>query len=65
MKILTAIGNPILNEKLKKLENISVVGKDVQYQEGVLEILEKDSSIESLIISDNLPGEISFYKLRM
>lgn len=63
MKILTAIGNPILNEKLKKLENISVVGKDVQYQEGVLEILEKDSSIESLIISDNLPGEISFYKL--
>lgn len=63
MKILTAIGNPILNEKLRKIENISVIGKDIQYQEGVLELLEEFLDIDCLIISDVLPGEIGFYKL--
>lgn len=63
MKILTAIGNPVLNEKLRKLIDISVVEKDIQYQEGILEILEEILDIDCLIISDNLPGEIGFYKL--
>lgn len=63
IKVLTAMGNPILNEKLQILRNVSVVGKDVQYQEGVLEILEESLDIDCLIISDTLPGEYGFYKL--
>lgn len=62
-KIVTAMGNPILNKKLQKLDNISVIGKDIQYQEGVLEILEENIDIDCLIINNNLPGEIDFYKL--
>lgn len=63
MKILTANGNPFLNEKLQKFENVEVIGKDIQYQEGIIEILEKNLKIDILIISDNLPGELGFYKL--
>lgn len=63
MKILTAIGNPILNEKLQKIEDIFVIGKDIQYQEGIIEILEEALDIECIIIKSNLPGEIGFYKL--
>lgn len=63
IKILTAMGNPNLNEKLQKLDNVLVIGKDIQYQDGILEILEENSDIDCLIISNNLPGEINFYKL--
>ena len=63
MKILTAIGNPILNEKLRNLDDVYVIGKDIQYQEGVLELLEEISDIDCLIICNNLPGEYGFYKL--
>ena len=63
MKILTAIGNPILNDKLQKIMNIGVIGKDIQYQEGIIEILEKFSEVDILIMKDNLPGEYGFYEL--
>lgn len=63
MRILTAIGNPILNEKLQKIVNVEVIGKDIQYQEGIIEILEKNLEIDLIIVSDNLPGEYDFYKL--
>ena len=39
-KIITAINNPTLNEKLKKEEYIEIIGKDIQYKEAILEILE-------------------------
>lgn len=63
MKILTAIGNPYLNEKLKSIDSLMVIGKDVQYQEAVIEILEENLDIDSLIINKELPGDIGFYKL--
>lgn len=63
IKILTAIGNPVLNEKLQKLENVFVIGKDIQYQDGILEILEENIDIDCLIINRNLPGEIYFFEL--
>lgn len=63
MKILTAMGNPVLNEKLKKLKNFYVVGKDILYQEGVIEALEDFWDIDCIIINNNLPGEIGFYEL--
>ena len=33
MKVITAIGNPELNNKLQKVEEIEVIGKDIQYQD--------------------------------
>ena len=62
-KIITAINNPALNEELKKEKNFEVVGKDVQYKEAILEILEKNKLIDLIIISDTLLGEISIEKL--
>ena len=51
IKILTAIGNPILNNELKKIEDIEVINNDIQYQEGIFEILEIEKEIDFIIIS--------------
>lgn len=58
-KIITAVGNPILNEKIKIEENIEVIGNDIQYQEGIFEILEKEKNINYLILSEFISGELS------
>ncbi|MFR2533885.1 MAG: P-loop NTPase [Clostridia bacterium] len=62
-KVITAIGNPFLNERLTKEEDIEILAKDIQYQEGIFEILEKYKKIDFLIISENLNGKLSMYKL--
>ena len=63
MKIITALQNPKINEKLKKETNFEVIGNDIQYQEGVVEILEKNLEINLIIISELLPGQIEFKEL--
>ena len=63
MKIITALDNPKTNEKLKEETNFEIIGNDIQYQEGVIEILEKNEEIDLLIISELLSGEIEFIKL--
>ena len=52
-KIITAIGNPEINNKLSKEKNIKIIGKDIQYQEAVLELLEKNI-IDILIIHEKM-----------
>ena len=61
VKILTAIGNSKLNEKLKE-EDFDVFFYDLQYQEAVLEILQKNKEIEFLFLNSLLPGEFSLYE---
>ena len=56
-KILTAIGNPTIAEKLEKEENVEIIYKDIQYKEGILEILEKDNKINLIIINEKIPGQ--------
>lgn len=63
MKIITALENPKTNEKLKKETNFEIIGNDIQYQEGVIEVLEKNSEINLIIISELLPGQIGFKKI--
>lgn len=63
MKIITALENPKTNEKLKEETNFEIIGNDIQYQEAVLEILEENSEINLIIISELLPGQIGFKKL--
>lgn len=55
-KILTAIANPKLNEKLKQTNEFEINYNDIQYQDGVLEILKKEK-IDILILSEILPGD--------
>ena len=63
MKIITAIGNPYINEKLRTFENCQVEGKDIQYQDGIIEVLEEKKDIDIAIISNSLPEEYNFYIL--
>lgn len=55
-KIITALSEPQLNNELKKEKDFIVIGKDIQYQEGVIEILETEKEVDFLIISEALPG---------
>lgn len=61
--IVTALGNPILNEKLLKEKDLRVLTKDIQYQDGIFEILEKKEEIDFLFLSELLPGENKIEKL--
>lgn len=54
MKILTAIGDPIIKEKLEK-RGYNVVNKDIQYKEGIVEYLEKNK-VDCVILNENLEG---------
>ena len=56
-KIITALGNPNLSEKIKNYKNIEILTKDIQYQEGIFEVLEKEKNIDFLILSENLLGK--------
>lgn len=62
-KIMTAINNPLLNEELKKENNVEIICKDIQYREGILEILEKNINIDYIIIDEKLPGEIELIEV--
>ena len=63
-KIITALNNPNLNEELKKENDVKILFKDIQYKEGIIEILEnKKIEIDYIIIDEKLPGEIKLEKL--
>lgn len=46
------MGNENLNQKLKKENIFEIVTEDIQYQEGILELLEKDNEIDFLILKN-------------
>ena len=62
-KIVTAIGNHHLNEKLKQENTFEILGEDIQYQEGIFEFLEKEKNIDFLILSELLPGNMEIKKI--
>ena len=55
--VITALANPELNEILKKEKEINIEYNDIQYQDGVLEILKENNKIDILILSEILPGK--------
>ena len=63
MKIITALNNPIINNKLKEKTNIEIICNDIQYQDGIIEMLEKNEKIDLIIISELLPGKINFVEM--
>ena len=62
-KIITAIENSKLLKKIKEEKNIQFLYNNLQYREAILEILEKNKNIDLILISENLPGEISIEDL--
>lgn len=62
-KIVTALGNQILNENLKNEKEFEILGQDIPYQEGIFEIMEEKNEIDYLILSEILPGENNIEKL--
>ena len=63
MKILTAIGNQDLNNKLKKEKEFTILENDISYREGILEYLEKNKKIDIIILYEKLQGEINLIDL--
>ena len=59
MKVITAIGNPEINEELRKDDFYKVVGVDIQYQDGIFEILEENKNIDYLILNFKLIDELN------
>lgn len=62
-KILIAMGNTVLYERLIKNPKYEVISNDVSYKEGILEVLNIKKNIDILIISELLEGEIDFREL--
>lgn len=56
-KIITALGINSLNSKLKRYDEIEVIGNDIPYQDGVLDILKENSEINIIILHEDLVGE--------
>ena len=50
-KIITALANPMLNNELKKQKDFIIIGNDIQYQDGVKEVLEKEKNIAFYLIA--------------
>lgn len=63
MKIVTAIGSPYLNKKLKEYGVCEIIGTDIQYGEGIIEFLEENKNIDLIILSNTLPGEYDLRKI--
>lgn len=61
--IITALCNSLLNDKLKTINEFNILANDIQYQDGIFEIIEKNEKIDYLILSEFLPGQYEIKKL--
>ena len=63
MDVVTALGDEKINTLLRKEEGINVIGFDIQYQDGIFELLEKNNNIDCLILNINLIGDFNYNDL--
>lgn len=61
--IITAVGNEELNNILKNQEGIKVEASDIQYQEGIIEALEKYPEVEIIVLDEEIIGELELEEL--
>jgi len=62
-KIITALGNQVLNNELKKINEFEIVANDLQYKEAIIELLEINKNVNYIILSVILPGNITLTDL--
>ena len=62
MKTITALDNPKIIKELKEA-NYELIGKDIQYKEAIIEVVEKTRNIDLIIINEKIPGEINIKDL--
>lgn len=62
-KIITALGNQVLNNELKKTNEFEIVANDLQYKEAIIELLEINKNVNYIILSGILPGNITLTDL--
>lgn len=62
-KIITALGNQVLNNELKKINEFEIVANDLQYKEAIIELLEINENVNYIILSGILPGNITLTDL--
>lgn len=62
-KVILAIENEKLAKRIKENKEINIICNNLQYREAILELLEKNNQIESILISESLPGVISIEEL--
>lgn len=53
-KILTAIGNPMLNKKIRQINDCKVISSDIINDEQVIEWLEREGNIDYIFISNKV-----------
>lgn len=63
MNILIAINNEKIFKELKKQNNINLIYNNIQYKEGILEILEKNNNIDFIILNEDITGQIKIEEL--
>lgn len=62
-KVILAIDNKKIIDKIKEVNNLKVILKKVQYREAILEILKKEKNINFIFINEKLSGQISIENL--
>ena len=62
-KIITALGKEDINIELKKEKNFEIITGDIQYKEGILEVLENNQDIDFIILNSLLSGNIDIKEL--
>ena len=63
MEVLTALGNNNLFKKLKTINGIKLYKNDIQYREGIIEVLKENDNINLIIIYEKILGSIEFEEL--
>ena len=62
MNVIIAINNEKIFKEIKKQNKINIISNDIQYKEGIIEILEKNKNVQYIIINENLFGQIKIEK---
>lgn len=62
METATALANENTARKIRESNLIKISIPDIQYQEAVLEIIEKNEKINILILNSMLPGELNIFE---
>lgn len=62
-KIITAIGNEKIYRRIKENAESEIICKDILYEDGIFEVLEKENNIDFILISEEIIENNNFEKI--